>query len=249
MTARRSSRVVNRLTGRAFAAAMRVVPWKRRLAVAVALVRFWSRFAPRHDARRYRIDGPHEVRLIRMLDILTRYGCTFAVNLEVDGQEHLESAIRAGGGATLVLGPHAMLNFLVHRYLHDRGVSALIPAAQTELFVFGTNVPARTTRAGKGSLLRLWQELRRGGAVAALIDRRPGSGTPLQVETVKGLVDVEEALFRLAERIGARVLFMSAHVTDHGTVRACFDSPEPRADVLRERFIDFVRAHVAATAR
>ena len=248
MAARHSPRLIHRLAGRTFAAAMRLVPWKRRLAVAVALVRLYSRFDRGETGpRRYRIDGPLEARLIRMLDVLTRYGCTFAVNLDVDGQDHVERAI-AGKGAILVLGPHAMLNFLVHRYLHDRGVNALIPATQTNLYVYGTKTPARTTRGGPGSLLRIWQELRRGGAVAALIDRRAGSGVALQVETAKGVVDVEESLFRLAERTGARVLFMSAHVTDRGTVCARFDSPESRADVLRDRFVTFMRAHIAVTA-
>ena len=226
---------------------MRLVPWQQRLPVAVALVRLYSRMRHESPAGRYRIDGPLEARLIRMLDVLTRYGCTFAVDLEVDGRDHMESVI-GSGRAILVLGPHAMLNFLVHRYLHDHGVNALIPATQTKLFVFGTTIPARTTRAGKGSLLRIWQELRRGGAVAALIDRRAGSGLALQVATAKGVVDVEESLFRLAERTGARVLFMSAHVTERGTVRACFDAPESNADVLRERFVTFMRAHIAATA-
>ncbi|MEA2463888.1 MAG: Bacterial lipid biosynthesis acyltransferase [Acidobacteriota bacterium] len=240
------------MAGRAGAMAMRLIPARKRLAVAIHLARFYTNVVPgaaRHEPRNHRIDGPVEVRLYRLLDALTRYGCDFDAPLEIEGEEHMTEVLAAGRGV-LLIGLHSMLNMLVIRYGSDRGSPPLIVAANPALLVMGTRTPVDAIAPRPGSLITMWRALRRNRVVGTMLDRRPGvPGALLEVETANGRIGFTDTLFRLAERTGARVLFTRAWVTDHGTIGVRFEAPEGTAGQLLERFIAFTHDHVEVMAQ
>jgi lauroyl/myristoyl acyltransferase len=236
---------LRRAVASAVAFATRLAPPRRTFQAIILMNRAIARFAPRprRAARivpRYRIDGPRETRLFRVLDTVSRYGGSFDPVIRMEGEEHLQAALARHGGV-LLLGGHTMLNVFIARYMHDRQIETHLFAGRP-FPIPGTQQLANTQRPSPMALLRATRALRRGAVVCALVDRAPTN--PDRV------FDIAESLFHLALKLRTNVLFFASHAGEKA-IEMKLEPPagNPGApEELIAAFSAFLHARIAATA-
>jgi lauroyl/myristoyl acyltransferase len=242
-----------RAAERCFAAAMRLVPRRRRFAAALLAARAAVPLLSRTQAYRVQekigFDGPRELALHFILNALTRRGTRFDPVVAVEGFEVFERACAAGRGV-LVIGPHAALTLLMIRLFYDRGLDPVVVTPDPHMRVGGTDVTARTVQPSPTFLVRTRSLLRRGELVCAMPDRAEHHGArTVEFATANGRVIVAPALTQVAARCGAEVVFTEVHVEGRGlvgTIAAPSVASAGAADAIVKDFMEFVRASVAA---
>ena len=238
---------------RCFAAAMRLVPRRRRFAAALVVARAALPLLRMTDAYRVQermgFDSPHEIALHFVLNALTRKGTRFDPIIDVKGFENLERAYAAGRGV-LVIGPHAALTLLMVRLFHDRGMDPVVISPDPLMRVGGTDVTARTVQPSPTFLVKTRSRLRRGELVCAMPDRAEHHGArTVEFATANGRVIVAPALTQVAARCGAEVVFTEVHVEGRGlvgTIAAPSAASAGAADAIIKDFMEFVRARAEA---
>lgn len=221
---------------RRFASAVRLA-----LLIAPVLTRV-GRFPP----GRLIADSPREHTLFRILDVMTRYGCAFDPAIDFDEPGLIEDAMASRGGL-LIVSPHAMLGLLIFRLFHDHGRPLLVLAGAPRFHIFGTETPVTAIRA-KGSLFRVRTTLRRGGAVAAMIDQRTltvPDETRAYYETGAFRLIVRAEILEVALRVGAKIIIFACRV-ERGRVRARAITvpPESSPAEAARLFARFAQDHV-----
>lgn len=238
-----------------FAAAMRVVPRRRRFRAAVLAARAALPLLRLTQAYRAQeligFDRPHEIALHFVLNALTRNGARFDPVIAVRGYEAFERAYAAGGGV-LVAGPHAALTLLMIRHFYDRGLDPVVVTPDPRMRVGGTDVTVRTVQPSPTFLVKTRGRLRRGELICAMPDRAEHHGRrTIEFATANGRVIVAPALMRVAARCGAEVVFTEVHLEGRA-LAGSFAAPSPAsagdADAIVKEFIEFVRSFVEARA-
>lgn len=235
---------------RCFAAAMRLVPRRRRFAAAVLVARAAVPLFRRTEAYRVQerigFDGPHEIALHFVLNALTRKGTRFDPVIAVKGFEEFERAYAAGKGV-LVIGPHAALTLLMIRLFYDRGLDPVVISPDPLMRVGGTDVTARTVQPSPTFLVKTRSSLRRGELVCAMPDRAEHHGArTVEFATANGHVIVAPALTQVAARCGAEVVFTEVHVEGRGLAGTIATPSAASADAIIKDFMEFVRARAEA---
>ena len=248
---RRSPNPAIRIAGTASALAMRSVPRRMRFRAIVALSRIVTRAIMR--IRPYRrelllIDGPREVTLYRMLDVLSRYECAFDPDVDIEGLDDALRALDSPHGA-LLIGPHAMLGTLALRILHDAGHSPLVFAADETFPILGKQMPSTAVYPSFNALLRARATLRAGGFVGSFVDHR--SNTPTDHPLPNGHITIAEGLFHLGVKMRSEFIFLTARL-EGPRVRVFLKTAdaETRSSVERlvTNFVRLTREHAEATA-
>lgn len=249
---RRSPNPLRRAVGRSTAFLFDLLPRRvrfRTLVRAALLLAPLLAKAGRFPPGRLLIDSPKEHTLFRLLDFLTRYGCEFDPEIDWEHPEVLHDAMRAGRGV-LAAAPHAMLTILLARYVHDQGVGATALSGSPMVLLHGVRDPGRTL-ISKHSLIRVRTALRMGNVVVSMVDQRPKNPSKRTVfELPGGPFVVADALFHLARRVGAQIVFVAFRI-EGNRVRATAAAPPGEATIpeVVGAFAEFVLRHAAATAR
>lgn len=236
-----------------FAALMRLIPRRQRFGAAVILARAAVPLLRRTSAYRKqlttKVDGPCEIALHFLLNALTKNGTRFDPSVAVRGYEEFERAYAAGRGV-LVTGPHAALNLLMVRLLHDGGFEPVVVSPDPGMRVVGTTVTVRTIQPSPTFLVKTRNSLRRGQVVCAMPDRAQHHGSrTVEFNTAKGKVIFAPALMHVAASCGALVVFTEVHVEGRrlvGTVAAPSSAKVGATGTLTEDFMRFVRGHIEA---
>jgi hypothetical protein len=244
------------LISRAFALAMWAIPRRYRFSAALRLARVSNpivRRLPWYRARReLRIDGVSEIALYHALEIMSNSGALFDPVLDVEGAEIFYNALSSDQGV-LVTAPHALLNLLVPRNLYDAGYIPTVISSSSSIHLYGTRLFAHTIRPSPTFMIRLRSVLRSGGVVCAMVDGRHATKQKLiQFPTVEGPMYISDAMFRLALRCNARILFVSVRVDQRRglllTVAEPATSPCLTVETITSDCIAFIQAHIAAVA-
>ena|GEM_PF-3542454 len=201
--------------------AFRMLPraWRFRAAVVFAravrpLVARTRAYAVRCELK---TDGLPETTLDLILGELTRQGVIYDPVVEVVGLELLPRS--AEDGPCIVLGAHMMLSTLFVRRLVDEGIEAATITAETDMRIPGTREPAKVILApSRGLLFDVRRCLRDGVVVCGMVDRELLERRTSPVETANGQLLVSTALFRVALRTGARIVFIGSRMRDDDTV-------------------------------
>lgn len=241
------------LAGLCFAAAMRVVPRRRRFGAALLVARAAVPLIRRTQAYREqsmsKVDGACEVALHLVLHTLTKNGTEFDPVIDVRGYEEVVRAFAVGKGV-LVIGPHAALNLLLVRRFHDDGFEPIVVSADPLMRVGGTTLTAQTVQPSQTFLVKTRSRLRGGKLVCAMPDRAEHhEGRTVEFGTANGRVIIAPALMRVAARCQARVVFTEVHVEGRGlvgTIAAPSREAGGSAEAITRDFVEFVRAHVEA---
>lgn len=233
-----------------FAAAMRVVPRRRRFAAAVLFARAALPLLRLTEAYRVQeligFDRPHEIALHFVLNALTRNGARFDPLIAVRGYEVFERAYATGRGV-LVVGPHAALTLLMIRHFYDRGLDPVVVSPDPRMRLGGTTVTARTVQPSPTFLVRTRSRLRRGELVCAMPDRAEHHGRrTIEFATAKGRVIFAPALMQVAARCGAEVIFTEVHIEGRSLSGTIAAPSAASADAIIKDFIEFVRARAEA---
>ena len=163
----------------------------------------------------------------------------------------LTSAIGSGAGV-LVVGTHSVLNTLTLRYLHDLGYVPDVLAVEPEFRVIGTRSILTTIRPSASTLLQVRRRLAKGHIVCTMVDgRRAEERRTTEFVTASGAVRISNALFHLASRTRARILFTSVHLEADGRVVNVLHGPEDSgesAGAIGDHFKRFVQEQEAWAA-
>lgn len=244
-----------RLAGAGVAAAMELVPRKRRFGAAVLLAPVLVQMVRRSSQYRLlansRFDSGTEIALHLLLHTLTANGAAFDPLITIDGYERFVAEHRRGRGVLLV-SPHTPLVLLMLRRFHDDGMEPCVVAADPELRIPGSSRIAETVQPSATSLVQIRSRLREGRLVCAMLDRavhEPRARTT-ELETALGRVIFAPPLLHVAARCEASVAFCEAHLEGH-RVRGAIALAKrgSQADVEQE-YVDFilsvVRSRVAS---
>lgn len=230
--------------------AMRAVPKRFRFVAAIRIAEALSLMIGRTDMylRSGRsVETLEENTLSHVLDMMTRSGTLFDLELELEGLEDLESAIARGHGV-FIATVHASLNTLLIRQLHDIGCRPHVIAVDTRMLIPGTTKLSGNCAPSDGFMFGVRSRLRAGGVACAMIDRVKAGRRTIDAETPAGLVIVSHALFRVAERVSASVFFVHVCIQS-GKVKMIFkkateDGGSVPAEMATQHFVDFMQAHV-----
>lgn len=241
------------LAGVCFAAAMRLLPRRRRFGVASLIARaagpFVRRTAAYQQQRTGNVDGVREIALHLILNTLTKNGTEFDPVLTVRGLEGLKRALASGEGV-LMLSPHTALSLLMVRVFHDAGLDPVVVAADPRMRVSGTRTAAQVVQPSPTFLVTIRSRLRGGRLVCAMPDKvEYREGRTVEFPTANGPVIVATALMQVAARCEANVGFFAVHAEGRGVVANIVTpppSPPGSAEAITGDFIEFVRAHVEA---
>ncbi|MBC8086534.1 MAG: hypothetical protein H7Z40_04670 [Phycisphaerae bacterium] len=197
-------------------------------------------------------ESVQENTLFKVLNMLTNTGTAFDLDMEISGTDDLAAAVGHGRGVFLAT-LHASLNTLIIRQLHDVGYKPMIIADDTQMLIPGTRHLSSNSAPRENYMLRMRSRLRAGGVVCAMIDRGEAGRRTIDVTTPAGSIIISPALFHVAERVNAAVIF--AHVSlRSGKARMTFAWAAPDGGSLptaiaTQRFIEFARAHVPQLPR
>lgn len=242
-----------RVAGRMLCVAMRLVPRRYRFTAAARLAGLLVPVLRRtrlHEGLRYmRVNSDRDLTLNLLLTSMTASGTPFDLALDIEGEQILRDALASGRG-TVIVAPHALLSLLILRYLHDQGHAPTIVGSKKGIPLAGTPLVAPTVPNTPHVLVVLRSRLRAGGIVCAMVDRLLSKGKKtLAFESPVGQIRVSEAIFRLAVRCDAQVLFTATRAEKRG-VRLTIAAPRPAsagsADAITADFISFVQAHARA---
>jgi hypothetical protein len=234
-----------------FAVAMRLIPRRYRFGTAIFIARATVPLFRLTEVYQVqlttKVDGPYEITLHFILNALTKNGTRFDPVVAVKGYEELKRAYAAGRGV-LVIGPHAALTLLMVRLFYDDGFDPVVITPDPRMRVGGTTVTARTVEPSSTFLVKARSRLRRGEVVCAMPDRAEHHGArTVEFATAKGRVIVAPALFQVAVRCQAEVVFAEVHVEGRG-LAGTIVAPSPASvgavSALTEDFMAFVRGHV-----
>jgi lauroyl/myristoyl acyltransferase len=218
---------------------VRLCPAGRRFHVAERLSAFLLRIKRTKITHSLR-----EATLLRILDLLTRNGTTFPVPIRVRGAGVLPSALEAGTGVLLVT-THSVLNTLLLRYLHDLGHVPHILAVEPDVRVIGTRSVLRGMGPSATTLLRIRRGLAEGRIAAAMIDSdAPAERRARQFTTAAGEMRISDALFHLAARCGAQIVFIYFHLGADRRIEAIVEGPwdsTGSVSAVTDRFTRFVQ--------
>lgn len=235
-----------RLAGACVAAAMRLVPRKRRFGAAVLLSRAAVRvlrLAPQFRLlANTKFDSGIEIALHLLLHTLTTNGTSFDPPIAIDGYAPFLDAYRTGRGMLLV-SPHAALGLLMLRRFHEEGIAPFV-LAPAPMPIPGTDVIAETVARSATSLVRTRTRLREGRLVCAMLDlaaHEPGERTT-EFDTVLGPVIFAPALLHLAARCGANVAFCESRLDRRSVRGRIVVASSTTPDGVEQEFIDFVRS-------
>jgi lauroyl/myristoyl acyltransferase len=197
------------------------------------------------------IDGIEEIALYHALNIMTRSGALFDLEMKMEGAEILHAALRNPHG-TMIVAPHALLSVSLVRYLHDVGRLPTTVSAAPFVRIYGTRFVTRALQPSSSLLIRLRTALRRGDLVYAMIDEAPrNSARTIQFATSGGPVFVSDALIKLAGRCDARVIFTSARL-DQRHIVVTFAAPPTvtGTDIsITKSFVNFLETQLERRGR
>ena len=231
------------------AAAMRMLPRRRRFGAAMALARAAEPLMRRTKAYRLqalsRVDGPQEIAAHLLLHMLTRHDVEFDPVVDVRGYAELARTYRDGNGI-LLAAPHAALGMFLFRLFHDGGLPMVTITGEPER-IQGTPYFTPTIQPSPSFLLEVRTRLRRGEIVGCMLDRAEHQGgRTFEVESGNGPIIVAPALLHVAVRCGARVAFTEMHVDGARLAGTIAMAKGRTVEELTEEFVAFVRASVAA---
>lgn len=203
------------------ALAFRMLPRAWRFGAAVRFARAVRPIVARTRAYAVRCelktDGLPETSLDLILGELTRQGVIYDPVVEVVGLEQLPRG--ADREPCIVVGAHMMLSTLFVRKLVDEGIDAATITAETGMRVPGTRTPARVILAPSRELLfNVRRCLRDGVIVCGMVDRELLERRTSRFDTTNGQLLVSTALFRVALRKRARIIFIGSRLRDDDTV-------------------------------
>jgi hypothetical protein len=230
-----------RTAGHLVALALRTVPRRFRFRAAVVVARWLEPLIARTNAwetrRRLGTDTLREASLELVLMMLTRHGTEFDPIQHIEGAEHVSET----GGATVVLSAHTMLSALVMRYFADRGSRLFVIAADPDLRIPGTRLPASVLLPSPMLLVQVRRLFRERQTVAAMIDRGDPERRNAIYHTSTGPMRISDALLRLALHHHARVLFLATRMDATSQIVMRFAAPSPQSTTVPEILGDFVR--------
>jgi hypothetical protein len=242
---------LHHVAGACVAAAVRVLPRRRRFRAAVLLARALEPLLRKTAQFRLQaksgLDGPHEIAANLVLRSLTRHGIEFDPDLAVRGWDEFARACREQRGV-LLAAPHMALMLFILRLCHDYRISMLGIMTAPEL-IYGTRVMAATIAPSPTFLVKARNTLRGGGLVVALLDlseHRPRR--TVEVQTERGPVIVAPALLQIAAACRAQVVFMEMHVDGYRVAGNIVPAASDSVDGLTREFAEFVSAHAIARA-
>ncbi|MEW5929962.1 MAG: hypothetical protein AB1941_21110 [Gemmatimonadota bacterium] len=245
-----------RVAGRTLGSALRVVPYERRFAAALAMARTLSPVLHRLlvGARlpRGHTDTPLASALFSVLGHMHRRRIPFPLPVRVEGSAEI-LAPRDGRGL-LVVGPFSALNSPMMRFLHrHRPDMTVVTGNRLRYECIGDEATIPVICRGPAFMVGVRQALARGGLVAAMIERwEPGRRT-VGFPTARGPMLAADALVRLAARCDARLCFAAVRLDGDGAVTVALGAPPegaPRsAEADLAAYVAFVQRLVAASAR
>ncbi|HEY0026015.1 MAG TPA: hypothetical protein VGB24_24205 [Longimicrobium sp.] len=250
----RLNRKISATAGRLVGLGMRIVPGRYRLGAAVhlagvlapALRRTWA-----FGKLRFPLNSERDLCVHLLIRCMIASGTPFDLRLRVEGADLLDAALASGRG-TVIVAPHALLSLLILRYLHDRGHSPVAVANAGRMEVAGTGAFADTVPPSPNIMRVVARRLREGAIVCAMIDRVAATvRKTTRFETAVGALRISDAIFRVAVRTDAMVIFTAARV-DRGRLCLVLAAPQPgsegSADAIAGEFIGFLQAHAVAVA-
>lgn len=244
-----------RAAERCFALAMRIVPRRYRFQTALLLARATAPLfvctAAYQEQSIKNFHRPDEIVLFLLLNALTKNGTRFDLEIVAEGYQHFERAYAKGKGV-LITGHHAALTLLMVRFLHDKNLHPVVLTPNQNLRVPGTFVKAETIAPSRMFLVHLRTKLRAGKVVCAMPDRAEHHGErTIEFATPAGPVIMAPAMFEVAARCGAAVLFTEVRVEGRQLVTVIADaaaSSAGDASAIITDFISFVRERTARPA-
>jgi lauroyl/myristoyl acyltransferase len=229
---------------------MRVVPFRHRFACAARLARTLA--LPLRATRMFssmrrglRLNSEKDISLHLLLRCMSASGTGFDVPLALEGEALLREALDSGRG-TVIVGPHSLLSRLLLRRLYDLGHWPTIIGAMDGIPVAGTREVMPTLFPDAGVLLLARRRLAQGGIVCANVDqlRAQARKNTIAFASPVGEIRVSDAIFRLAVRCQAPVLFTYARAEGAG-VRQWIAAPDGASaqspEAMAADFIRFVQ--------
>ena len=237
-----------RAAERCFALAMRIVPRHYRFQTALLLARatvpLFVRTAAYREQSIKNFHRPDEIVLFLLLNALTKNGTRFDLEIVAEGYQHFERAYAKGRGV-LMTGHHAALTLLMVRFFHDRVLDPIVVTPDDSLRVPGTSVRAETIQPSHIFLVQLRTKLRAGKVICAMPDRAEHHGQrTIEFATPAGPLIMAPAIFEVAARCGAAVLFTEVRVKGGQLVTIIAEPAAPSAGdaaAIITDFISFVR--------
>lgn len=232
--------------------ALSLFPRRQRFAVAVRLAPHLVGVLGLSASFRHRqtsiVETPQEIALYYILSELARAGVEFEPRMKVQGAE-LVGAARAAGNGLLLLGIRTMLGEAFSQHLCNQG----LPVSHVYAFPgrpFGGGRAPASIKPGRGYFLAVREALRRNEIVAATPDRGGAERRSLAVATTEGTLHVAPALLEIGCHANTTIVFMRAWLDGdaiHVEMMPARSASEPRgADELLDRYVGFIRRHLAA---
>jgi lauroyl/myristoyl acyltransferase len=243
--------------GRVVALSLGLLPRHLRYSVSVTLARLiaptlhlmsFDRRLRRFCAEKkiLMIDTIQERALYLFLTAITNQGARFDPICRIEALDLLDAALCQRRGV-LLIGPHAMLNALLHRYLYDRSCLFNVLSAAEHAYL-GTDQRIPCIDPSDKPLLRIRSLFKKNGRVFAMVDRTDWWERRVSVfESETGRLPVSVALIRLALSCQAEILFSTAHLDCHGDVVVKISKPssnEWTAESIAREFWMFVESNV-----
>lgn len=231
----------------AFGHGLRLLPRRLRWPALLRVSRLATPLIPRADAGGgpgMGIDSWRDIALWRLMMAAAAAGLPYDLMVEQKGREHLDEALRGGGG-TLIAAPHSLLGYVLFRLLSDRGRTPVAIASGPDVPVFGTSALVRVIPVSETVVAEAVRTLRSADVLCAMIDRPGPEANALEVRTALGPLYVSDALLRFALRERASILFCTARVVDERLVvtwAAPSDGATP--DGIGAEFAAFVAARI-----
>lgn len=194
-----------------------------------------------------RADGLPEITLDLVLMMLTRHGVLYEPDITIVGEQLLP---RPGDTRpTLMPAAHTMLGKLLVRKIVDSGLDPAIISAEP-FGLAGTRRAARVLLPSQMLFVKVREIFKSRGIVMASIDRADAERRSRSIETSRGRFVISLPLLHLALRYNARIVFLTARVSETRKVVVTLVEPsrtrETAVEDVLEDFARFIDAHVHA---